>query len=321
MALMKRLAFQATSASQGPPGSRSAPVGVISSGSLRLDIAVGLGGIPRGQIIEISGPDSAGKTTLCQHIIAEAQKLGELGALVDTDHALDPVYATRCGVNVDRLYLAQPENEEQALEIVEALVRSGSMAVVVIDSVTALIPKAEIHTRLGEACPEIPTRLLSLALSKLQQAIRQTNTVIIFTSLATPHKTSAVYHQLASNPARLALKLHAGLRLELKPAGQIREEGQIVGIQTRLRVVKNIFGPAFGTTTLDIMYNEGVRILGELLDLGNELSIIKRQASTYIYRDLNLGDGYRNAIDTLRRNPAVAGEIEEMIRQELWPAC
>ena len=291
---------------------------VISTGSLRLDIALGIGGAPRGHIIEISGPASSGKTTLCQHIIAEAQKSGGICAYIDADHSLDPRYAARCGVDVDRLYISEPEYAEQALQMAEILARSGALAVLAVDSVSALVPQSEIAGDSGESAAGLEDRLISQALRNLSTTGRKTNTAVILTTRTNLRKPP-VYHNLADNPARLALKLYASLRLSLQPVRLIRENGQITGNQVQIEVLKNKFATLFHTIELDIMYNEGISKSGELLDLGTQLLIISRLGSAYYYRGLPLGEGRETALCYLRQHASLSTKIERVIRQKLLP--
>lgn len=288
----------------------------IPTGSLRLDIALGTGGIARGQFVEITGPESSGKTTLCQHILAEAQKLGYLCAYIDTDHALDPAYAERCGVKPDQLYISEPEHAEQALSIIETLIHSGEIAVAVLDSVSTLIPQDEYHSALGEGSASSSEGYLSRTLRRLSNVIRRTKTTIIFTNQA-QRRVSAVYHDLAENPARLALKLHSGLRLNLRPAHFIQMSGEISGIQVQVQVIKNKFAPCFHTTSFEIMYNNGILKSGEIIDLGTQLNIVNQQGSNYSFRGLHLGTGREDAINHLKQNPSISEEIERIVRQKM----
>ena len=298
--------------------------GAIPTGSLRLDIALGIGGVPRGEFMEISGAMASGKTTLCQHIIAEAQKSGEMCAWIDTDHSLDPTYAVRCGVNPDQLYVSDPEQAEQALQIVESLASSGSIAVVVLDSATGLIPQEDFKLALGESPQEDYNRLLSLTLRKLDKIIHKNKTAIIFTNqIKTDSRT--VYHDLAHNPARLALKLHAGLRLELHPDEFIKTDGEIVGNRTQVRIIKNRITPYLHRTGFDIIYNNGIDKTGEIFDLGIKLRIICSHRAEYSFKDQKLGTEQEEALIFLNHHQSVANEIEQSIRQkmlaDLYPAA
>jgi recombination protein RecA len=293
-------------------------VGTISTGSLRLDLALGTGGIPRGLITELSGPEASGKTTLCQHIITEAQKQGGVCAFIDGDHTLEPRYATRCGIDPDRLYICEPTCEEQALEIAEALARSGGIAVLVIDSALSLAPRSEIQGRLGDSYFKAQSRLLSLSLQKLSTAIRSTPTAIVLTTQAWRNPEN-VYHPSEVGTARLAIKLHAGLRLELSLLETIQKKGVVIGNRVHIRVRKNKLGTPFRTIVLELLYNEGVIKTGEILDIGIETSIIAKQGPAYFYRDLQIGEGRENAYNFLRHNLKISQEIESVIRQHLLP--
>jgi len=292
--------------------------GTISTGSLRLDLALGTGGIPRGLITELYGPEASGKTTLCQHIITEAQKLGGVCAFIDSDHTLEPRYATRCGIDPDRLYICEPTCEEQALEIAEGLARSGGIAVLVIDSALSLAPRSEIQGRLGDSNFKARSRLLSLSLQKLSTAIRSTPTAIVLTTQAW-RNAEDVYHPSEVSTARLAIKLHAGLRLELSHLETIQKKGAVIGNRVHIRVTKNKLGTPFRTIVLELLYNEGVIKTGEILDIGIETSIIAKQGSAYFYQDLQIGEGRENAYNFLRHNLKISQEIESLIRQHLLP--
>ena len=291
-------------------------VGPISTGSLRLDLALGIGGIPRGLITELYGPEASGKTTLCQHIIAEAQKQGGVCAFIDGDHTLEPRYATRLGIDPNRLYICEPPCEEQALEIAEALARSRGIAVLVIDSALSLPPRSEIQGRLGESHFKAQSRLLSLSLQKLSTAIRSTATAIVLTTQARRNPED-VYHPSDASSAGLAIKLHAGLRLELSLLDTIQNKGVVIGNRVHIRVRKNKLGTPFRTIVLELLYNEGVIKTGEILDIGIETSIIARQGPAFFYRDLQIGEGRENAYNFLRHNLKISQEIESLIRQHL----
>ncbi|MFH1636400.1 MAG: recombinase RecA [Chloroflexota bacterium] len=293
-------------------------VEVIPTGSLSLDIALGVGGIPRGRVTEIYGPEASGKTTIAQHIVAEAQKLGGTAAFIDMEHALDPVYAAACGVDVDNLLISQPDTGEQALEISEALVRSGAVDVVVIDSVAALVPRAEIEGDMGDAHMGLMARLMSQALRKLSGAIKQTNTAVIFTNQLR-QKIGVVFGNPETTTGGNALKFYASVRLDVRRIQSIKVGSDIVGNRTRVRVVKNKVAAPFRTAEFDIMYSEGISKVGDLLDLATELEIIAKRGSFYSYGDLRLGQGRENAKEFLRQNPDMAEEVEAIIRDELLP--
>ncbi len=290
-------------------------VEVIPTGSLSLDIALGVGGIPRGRITEIYGPESSGKTTICQHIAAEAQRMGGVAAFIDMEHALDPNYAARCGVNIDSLLISQPDTGEQALEIAEALVRSGAVDVVIIDSVAALVPRAEIEGDMGDAPMAMQARLMSQALRKLSGAIKQTNTAVVFTNQLR-QKIGVVFGNPETTSGGMALKFYASVRLDVRRIQSIKLGNEIIGNRTRVRVVKNKVAPPFRTAEFDIMYNEGISRVGDLLDLATELEIISKRGSFYNYGDIRLGQGRENAKDFLHQNPDLAEEIELAIRQQ-----
>jgi recombination protein RecA len=290
-------------------------VEVIPTGSLSLDIALGVGGIPRGRITEIYGPESSGKTTICQHIVAEAQKLGGVAAYIDMEHALDPNYASRCGVNVDTLLISQPDTGEQALEIAEALVRSGAVDVVVVDSVAALVPRAEIEGDMGDATMGMQARLMSQALRKLSGAIKQTNTAVVFTNQLR-QKIGVMFGNPETTSGGMALKFYASVRLDVRRVQSIKLGTEIIGNRTRVRVVKNKVAAPFRTAEFDIMYNEGISRAGDLLDLATELEIITKRGSFYNYGDIRLGQGRENAKDFLNQNPDLAEEIELAVRQQ-----
>ncbi len=290
-------------------------VEVIPTGSLSLDIALGVGGIPRGRITEIYGPESSGKTTIAQHIVAEAQKLGGTCAFIDMEHALDPSYASRCGVNLESLLISQPDMGEQALEITETLVRSGAVDVVVIDSVAALVPRAEIEGDMGDASMGMQARLMSQALRKLSGAIKQTNTSVIFTNQLR-QKIGVMFGNPETTSGGMALKFYASVRLDVRRIQSIKLGSEIIGNRTRVRVVKNKVAPPFRTAEFDIMYNEGISKAGDLLDLAAELEIIEKRGSYYSYGDIRLGQGRENAKDFLRENPDLSNEIELAIRQQ-----
>ncbi len=286
----------------------------IPTGSLSLDLALGVGGIPRGRITEIFGPESSGKTTICQHIVAEAQKQGGVCAYVDMEHALDPSYAAKCGVDIDNLLVSQPDTGEQALEITETLVRSGAVDVVVIDSVAALVPRSEIEGDMGDAQMGAMARLMSQALRKLSGAINQTKTAVIFTNQLR-QKIGVMFGNPETTTGGNALKFYASVRLDVRRIQSIKIGAEIVGNRTRVRVVKNKVAPPFRTAEFDIMYNEGISKVGDLIDLATQLGIIEKRGSFFSYGDIRIGQGRENAKEFLRQNPDLADEIETVIRQ------
>jgi recombination protein RecA len=287
---------------------------VIPTGSLSLDIALGVGGIPRGRITEIYGPESSGKTTICQHIVAEAQKLGGVAAFIDMEHALDPSYAAQCGVDVDNLLISQPDTGEQALEIAETLIRSGAIDIVVIDSVAALIPRSEIEGDMGDPTMGVQARLMSQALRKLSGAIHQTNTSVIFTNQLR-QKIGVMFGNPETTTGGQALKFYASVRLDVRRIQSIKVGAEIIGNRTRVRVVKNKVAPPFQKAEFDIMYNEGISKVGDLLDLAVEAEIIAKRGSFYSFEETRLGQGRENSKEFLRQNPDFAAEIEALVRQ------
>jgi recombination protein RecA len=290
-------------------------VEAIPTGALSLDIALGVGGVPRGRITEIYGPESSGKTTICQHIVAEGQKMGGTCAFVDMEHALDPVYASRCGVDVDSLLISQPDTGEQALEITETLVRSGAVDVIVIDSVAALVPRAEIEGDMGDSPMGMQARLMSQALRKLSGAIKQTNTAVIFTNQLR-QKIGVMFGNPETTTGGMALKFYASVRLDVRRIQSIKLGAEIIGSRTRVRVVKNKVAAPFRTAEFDIMYNEGISRFGDLLDLAAGLDIVVKRGSFYSYGDIRLGQGRENAKDFLKQNTDLADEIEFAVRQQ-----
>ncbi|MDX1663212.1 MAG: recombinase RecA, partial [Candidatus Promineifilaceae bacterium] len=285
----------------------------IPTGSLSLDIALGVGGVPRGRVIEIYGPESSGKTTLAQHIIAEAQKRGGVCAFIDMEHALDPAYAAKCGVDIDNLYVSQPDTGEQALEIAEALIRSGTMDVVVVDSVAALVPRAEIEGEMGDAHVGLQARLMSQALRKLSGVIKQTNTVMIFTNQLRM-KIGVMFGNPETTSGGKALKFYASVRLDIRRIQTLKDGGDVVGNRTRVKVKKNKVAPPFTEAEFDIMYNEGISKVGDVLDLGVEYDILEKRGAYYRYNDTLLGQGRENAKAFLREQPTVADEVEKKVR-------
>jgi recombination protein RecA len=288
-------------------------VETVPTGSLALDLALGVGGIPRGRVTEIYGPEASGKTTLAQHIVAEAQRMGGVSAFIDMEHALDPSYAERCGVDVENLYISQPDTGEQALEITETLVRSGAVEVVVIDSVAALVPRAEIEGDMGDAHMGMQARLMSQALRKLSGAIKQTNTAVIFTNQLR-QKIGVVFGNPETTTGGRALKFYASVRLDMRRVESIKVGQEVVGNRVRVRVVKNKVAPPFKVAEFDIMYNEGISKVGGILDLGVDMDLIEKRGSYYSYGDLRLGQGRENAKGYMRENPELVEELEVGIR-------
>jgi recombination protein RecA len=289
-------------------------VGVVPTGSLALDLALGVGGIPRGRVTEIYGPESSGKTTLCQHVVAEAQKLGGVCAYIDMEHALDPGYAGKCGVNVEELYISQPDTGEQALEIAETLVRSGAVDVVVVDSVAALVPRAEIEGDMGEATMGMQARLMSQALRKLSGAIKQTNTAMVFTNQLR-QKIGVMFGNPETTTGGMALKFYASVRLDVRRIESLKVGQEVVGSRTRVRVVKNKVAPPFRVAEFDIMYNEGISKSGDVLDLGVETGLIEKRGSFFTYGETRIGQGRENAKEHLKSHPDLLLEIEGRIRE------
>ena len=289
-------------------------VEAIPTGSLSLDLALGVGGVPRGRVTEIYGPEGSGKTTLCQHIVAEAQHMGGVAAFVDMEHALDPLYAAKCGVNVDDLYISQPDTGEQALEIAEALVRSGAVDVIVVDSVAALVPRAEIEGDMGDSHPGLQARLMSQALRKLSGAIKASNTAMVFTNQLR-HKIGVMYGSPETTSGGMALKFYASVRMDIRRIQAIKAKGEVIGNRTRVRVKKNKVAPPFRECEFDIMYDEGISKEGDVLDLGVELELIEKRGSFYSYNDERLAQGRENVKLAFRENPALAAEIEKEIRR------
>ncbi len=289
-------------------------VEAIPTGSLSLDIALGVGGIPRGRVTEIFGPESSGKTTLCLHLVAEAQRMGGTAAYVDMEHALDPAYAARLGVDIDSLYISQPDTGEQALEITETLVRSGAIDLVVIDSVAALVPRNEIEGDMGDATMGMQARLMSQALRKLSSAINQTKTAVVFTNQLR-QKIGVMFGNPETTPGGLALKFYASVRLDIRRIQSIKVGAEVIGNRVRVKVVKNKVAPPFRTAEFDIMYNEGISKTGDILDLATGLDIITKRGAFFSYGDIRLGQGRENAKEFLRQNPELALEIENAVRQ------
>ena len=289
---------------------------VIPTGSLSLDIALGVGGIPRGRITEIYGPESSGKTTICQHIVAEAQAMGGTAAFIDMEHALDPGYAARCGVDIENLLVSQPDTGEQALEIAETLIRSGAIDIVVIDSVAALIPRSEIEGDMGDPTMGVQARLMSQALRKLSGAINQTKTAVIFTNQLR-QKIGVMFGNPETTTGGQALKFYASVRMDVRRIQSIKVGSEIIGNRTRVRVVKNKVAPPFQKAEFDIMYNEGISKVGDLLDLAVEAEIVDKRGSFYSYGETRLGQGRENSKEFLRQNPDLADDLEGIVRHQL----
>jgi len=288
-------------------------ISTVPSGSLALDIALGVGGYPRGRIIEIYGPESSGKTTVALHAIAEVQAKGGQAAFIDAEHALDPVYAQKLGVNIDELLLSQPDTGEQALEIAEALVRSGAVDILVIDSVAALVPKAEIEGEMGDAHVGLQARLMSQALRKLSGAINKSKTIAIFINQIR-EKVGVMFGNPETTPGGRALKFYSTVRLEVRRAETLKQGNEMVGNKTKIKVVKNKVAPPFRVAEVDIMYGEGISIEGEIIDIGSELDIVQKSGSWYAYNDERLGQGRENAKQFIKENPEIKNEIYMQIR-------
>ena len=289
-------------------------VEAISSGSLGLDIALGIGGLPRGRVVEIYGPESSGKTTLALHTIAEAQKKGGICAFVDAEHALDPIYARKLGVNVDELLISQPDAGEQALEIADTLVRSGAVDVLVVDSVAALVPRAELEGEMGDVQPGSQARLMSQALRKLTASISKSRTMVVFINQIRM-KIGVMYGSPETTSGGNALKFYASVRLDIRRIGAIKERDEVIGNQTRVKVVKNKLAPPFKQVEFDIMYGEGVSKTGELIDLGVKANVVEKSGSWFSYDSQRIGQGRENAKQFLKENPDIAAKIEAAVRQ------
>ena len=287
----------------------------VSTGSLGLDIALGVGGLPRGRIIEIYGPESSGKTTLTLHVIAEAQKVGGNCAFIDAEHALDPSYAKKLGVNLDDLLISQPDTGEQALEIADTLVRSGAIDVIVVDSVAALVPKAELEGEMGDTHVGLQARLMSQALRKLTASISRSKCMLIFTNQIRS-KIGVMFGSPETTTGGNALKFYASVRLDVRRIGAVKDRDETVGNQTRVKVVKNKVAPPFRVVEFDIMYGEGVSKTGELIDLGAKAGVVEKSGSWFSYKSQRIGQGRENAKQFLRDHPEVAAEIEQTIRAE-----
>jgi len=286
---------------------------VVSTGSLGLDIALGVGGLPRGRIVEIYGPESSGKTTLTLSAIAEMQKLGGVAAFIDAEHALDPQYAAKLGVNVPELLISQPDTGEQALEIADMLVRSGSVDIVVVDSVAALTPRAEIEGEMGDSHMGLQARLMSQALRKLTGNIKRTNTLVIFINQIRM-KIGVMFGNPETTTGGNALKFYSSVRLDIRRTGAIKKGDEVIGAETKVKVIKNKVAPPFKQAEFDIMYGEGISRLGEVIELGTNLKLVEKAGAWYSYNGEKIGQGKENAKEFLRENPAIAAEIEAKIR-------
>jgi recombination protein RecA len=293
---------------------KAVEIETIPTGSLGLDIALGVGGLPRGRVVEIYGPESSGKTTLTLHVIAEAQKKGGVCAFVDAEHALDPIYARKLGVNLEDLLISQPDTGEQALEITDTLVRSGAIDVLVIDSVAALTPRAEIEGEMGDSQPGLQARLMSQALRKLTASISRSNTMVIFINQIRM-KIGVMYGSPETTTGGNALKFYASVRLDIRRIGAIKDREEVVGNQTRVKVVKNKVAPPFKQVEFDIMYGEGISKNGELIDLGVKAGVVEKSGAWFSFDSVRLGQGRENAKAYLKANPEVAGRIEKSIRE------
>lgn len=289
---------------------------VIPTGCLTLDYALGVGGLPRGRIVEIYGPESSGKTTVALHVIAEAQRLGGVAAFIDAEHALDPNYASKLGVDVNNLYVSQPDTGEQALEITEQLVRSGGVDIVVVDSVAALTPKAEIDGEMGDSFIGLQARLMSQALRKLTSAISKSNTLVIFINQLR-EKVGVMFGSPETTPGGKALKFYSSVRLDVRKVETLKSGQDMVGSRTRVKVVKNKVAPPFKQAEFDIMYGEGISILGCLMDMALEFNIIEKSGSWFSYNGNKIGQGRDNVIQYIRSNPEFADELEKLIREKM----
>jgi|UniRef100_A0A7C3YS62 recombination protein RecA len=297
---------------------RRVSANVIPTGSLALDIALGVGGFPKGRICEIFGPEASGKTTLALSAIAQAQKMGGIACFIDSEHALDPSYAQALGVDLDNLYLSQPDTGEQSLEIAEILTRSQALDIFVIDSVAALVPRVEIEGEMGDAQVGVQARLMSQALRKLSGVIHKSNTCAIFTNQIR-HKIGVLYGSPETTPGGLALKFYATLRLEVRRVSALKKGEEIIGARTKVRVVKNKLAPPFKEAEFDIIYGKGIHRFGELVDVGTEMGIIQKSGAWFSYENNRIGQGREQAIEFLEKNPEIAKEIENKIYEKAFP--
>ncbi|BDU59822.1 protein RecA [Candidatus Rickettsia kotlanii] len=287
----------------------------ISTGSLGLDIALGIGGVPKGRIIEIFGPESSGKTTLTLHLIAEAQKKGGTCAFIDAEHALDPAYAKKLGVNIDELIISQPDTGEQALEIADTLIRSGGIDMIIIDSVAALVPKSEIEGEMGDAQMASQARLMSQALRKLTASINRTNCIAVFINQIRM-KIGVMFGSPETTTGGNALKFYASVRIDIRRIGSIKDKEEVIGSQTKVKVVKNKVSPPFKTADFDIMYGSGISKEGEIIDLGVKLDIVEKSGSWFSYKNVRIGQGRENVKQYLKEHPQISNEIEQIIREK-----
>jgi recombination protein RecA len=290
-------------------------VAAIPTGSISLDLALGVGGLPRGRVTEIFGPEASGKTTICQHVIAESQRLGGTCAFIDVEHALDPIYAAKCGVNVDDLLISQPDTGEQALEIAEALVRSGAVDVIVVDSVAALVPRAEIEGEMGDSHMGLQARLMSQALRKLAGAIKRSNAVVIFTNQLR-QRIGVMYGNPETTTGGMALKFYASIRMDVRPVDAIKNGDEVIGYRTRVKIKKNKVAPPFRKAEFDILHSNGISREGDVLDLGAELGVIGKSGAFYSYENTRLGQGRENAREFLRQNPELVIKLDHAIREK-----
>ncbi|MDO5539717.1 MAG: recombinase RecA [Eubacteriales bacterium] len=289
-------------------------VETIPTGSLSLDIALGLGGIPRGRIVEIYGPESSGKTTVALHMVAEVQKRGGVAGFIDAEHALDPAYAAKIGVDIDNLYISQPDNGEQALEITETLVRSGAVDIIIVDSVAALVPKAEIDGDMGDSHVGLQARLMSQALRKLTAVISKSNCVVIFINQLR-EKVGIMFGNPETTTGGRALKFYSSIRLDVRRIETLKQAGEVIGNRTRIKVVKNKIAPPFKEAEFDIMFGQGISREGDVLDLAANLGVINKSGAWYAYNDAKIGQGRENAKIYLKENPSVMAEVEEKVRE------
>lgn len=296
-------------------GDEQSPTGIIpiSTGSIGLDVALGIGGLPRGRVVEIFGPESSGKTTLTLHVIAEAQKAGGTAAFIDAEHALDPVYAKKLGVDIDNLYISQPDNGEEALEITDTLVRSGAIDIIVVDSVAALTPKAEIEGEMGDSHMGLQARLMSQALRKLTANIKKSNTLVVFINQIRM-KIGVMFGSPETTTGGNALKFYSSVRLDIRRIGAIKQGDEVIGANTRVKVVKNKVSPPFRQAEFEIMYGQGIDTLGEVIDLGVNANIVDKAGAWFSYNKTRLGQGKENSKQFLRENPEIAQEIEMKVR-------
>ncbi|MEG0805550.1 MAG: recombinase RecA [Lachnospiraceae bacterium] len=297
----------------GDPGTNM-NVETVPSGSLSLDIALGLGGVPRGRVIEVFGPESSGKTTVALHMVAEVQKAGGIAGFIDAEHALDPIYAKKIGVDIDNLYISQPDNGEQALEITETMVRSGAVDIVIIDSVAALVPRAEIDGDMGDSHVGLQARLMSQALRKLTAVISKSNCIVIFINQLR-EKVGVMFGSPETTTGGRALKFYSSIRLDVRRIETLKQGGEMVGNRTRIKVVKNKIAPPFKEAEFDIMFGEGISREGDILDLASECGVINKSGAWYAYKDEKIGQGRENAKGFLKQNPEICKEVEVLVRE------